>query len=336
MKKIQVTQYFRKPLSGAHSLERVFTDILPYLSPEISVHKFVSPFASAGLIKRLANILIASLRQGSVNHVTGEVHFLDILLIKRRTILTILDCVMMEVLSGWRRRVFWFFWLWLPEKRCSIITVISETTKQQVLKYLNCDPSKIRVIYCGISGEFHYSPTEFNQTCPRILQVGTFPNKNIERVVGALEGLCCKLVIIGKLNKAHLSLLDAKNLEYENYTNLSRDQLLDQYLNCDMLVFASTYEGFGLPIIEANAIGRPVVTSKVWSMPEVAGKSAVLVDPYDVNSIREGILSIVENVELRSRLVKNGLENVKRFRLSLIAKQYSDLYQEVYFKSQKR
>lgn len=276
MKKIQVTQYFRKPLSGAHSLERLFADILPYLRPEITVHKFVSPFASSGLFKRLANIFAASFKQGSVNHVTGEVHFLDILLIKRRTILTILDCVMMEVLSGWKRKIFWFFWLWLPEKRCSLITVISETTKQQVLKYLNCDPGKIRVIYCGISGEFQYSPAEFNQGCPRILQVGTFPNKNIERVIRALEGLRCKLVIIGELNKAHLSLLKTKNLAYENYSNLSRNQLLDQYINCDMLIFASTYEGFGLPIIEANAIGRPVVTSEAWSMPEVAGNQQFL------------------------------------------------------------
>lgn len=335
MKKIQVTQFFRKPLAGAHSLERIFEDILPFLSHEINVQKIVSPYSSSGLIKRLANIVSAIFKQGSVNHVTGEVHFLVILLIKRKTILTILDCVMMEVLSGWKRGIFWFFWLWLPEKRCSIITVISETTKQQVLKYLNCDPRKIRVIYCGVSGEFQYAPAEFNSICPRILLVGTFPNKNIERVFDALEGLCCKLIIIGELNKSHLSLLNTKSLVYESYTNLSRNQLLDQYINCDMLLFASTYEGFGLPIIEANAVGRPVVTSKVWSMPEVADKSAVLVDPYDVTSIREGVLSIVENAELRSRLVKNGLENVRKFNLRSIADQYSELYKEVYLNSRK-
>jgi glycosyltransferase involved in cell wall biosynthesis len=101
-------------------------------------------------------------------------------------------------------------------------------------------------------------------------------------------------------------------------------------------MFASTYEGFGLPIIEANAVGRPVVTSHLWSMPEVAGKSALLVDPYDVASIRDGVLSIIEDAHLRSVLIKNGLENIKRFRLSLIAEQYSALYQEVYLKSRKR
>jgi len=336
LKKIQVTQFFRKPLSGAHSLERLFSDILPYLSPDIKVNKFVSPCASSGLIKRLVNIISASLRQGHVNHVTGEVHFLDLLLVKRKTILTILDCVMMETLSGWKRRLFWLFWLWLPEKRCSFITVISEATKCQVLSYLNCDPQKIKVIYCGVSEEFKYSPVEFNRTCPQILQVGTFPNKNIERSIESLEGLACKLVIVGELNNSHLSLLNAKRISYENYTNLSRGQLLDQYLKCDMLMFASTYEGFGMPIIEANAVGRPVLTSKLWSMPEVAGKSAVLVDPYDVASIREGVLSIIEDSELRTVLIRNGLENVKRFSSALIAEQYSDLYREVYLKSHKR
>ena len=75
----------------------------------------------------------------------------------------------------------------------------------------------------------------------------------------------------------------------------------------------SLYEGFGLPILEAQAVGRPIVTSSWDPMRSVAGQGALLVDPEDVEEIREGVLAIVNNAELQSKLVSKGLENVKRY-----------------------
>jgi glycosyltransferase involved in cell wall biosynthesis len=101
------------------------------------------------------------------------------------------------------------------------------------------------------------------------------------------------------------------------------------YAQADMVLFASTYEGFGLPIIEAQATGRPVVTSRVTAMPEVAGEGACLVDPYDVSSIRNGVLRVLDDGSYRDSLVHLGFENVRRFEPSLIASQYARLYEEV-------
>jgi glycosyltransferase involved in cell wall biosynthesis len=276
------------------------------------------------------------MNQGDINHVTGEVHFLNYLLSSQKTILTILDCVMMESLWGFKRWFFWFFWLWLPEKKCVAITVISECTRKQVIKYLNCHPDKVRVIYASVSDEFIASPKIFNQECPRLLQVGTFPNKNILRTINALEGLKCHLTIVGRLNEEHKNLLCKLNIDYINLIDISRHDLLRQYQLCDILLFASTYEGFGLPIVEANAIGRPVITSNLWSMPEVGASAACYVDPYDIFSIRSAIKKVINDESYRTLLVANGIENAKRFSVDRIAKQYASLYQEVYLNSQKR
>lgn len=327
-----ITYFQRKSTSHLHSLERLFFDIRSHLPKDMQSMVCSSVYTSSGLFKRIFDIIRAWFYQGDINHVTGDVHFLTYLLSRRRTILTILDCVMMERLTGFKKCIYWFFWLWLPEKRCSAITVISESTKSQVLKYLKCDPNKVRVIYCCVSDEFKPIPQKFNNLLPHLLFVGTTVNKNLERLIAAIKGLKCKLVVIGMLSSEQIELLSINKINFENYDNLSREALLKQYERCDLLVFPSLYEGFGLPIVEANAIGRPVVTSNLWSMPEVAGDAACLVDPNDVADIRNGILRVIEDAPYRDQLIKNGFSNVKRFNIDVITKQYSDLYREYYFR----
>jgi glycosyltransferase involved in cell wall biosynthesis len=105
--------------------------------------------------------------------------------------------------------------------------------------------------------------------------------------------------------------------------------VLRAYAECDLVVFASTYEGFGMPIIEANAIGRVVVTSNCRPMCDVAGSAACLVDPYDPLSIREGVCRVITHAEYRDALIQRGYDNVARFRAAEIAVQYADIYRGV-------
>ena len=135
---IKVIQFYRKPVGGAHSVERIFQDIYDKLKFEFNIVNYVCKYSSKGLWRRLFNICQASYNQGDINHVTGEVNFLNLFFNKQKTILTILDCVMMESLQGFKRWLFWLFWLWLPEKKCIAITTISECTKNQIIKFLNC------------------------------------------------------------------------------------------------------------------------------------------------------------------------------------------------------
>jgi glycosyltransferase involved in cell wall biosynthesis len=105
--------------------------------------------------------------------------------------------------------------------------------------------------------------------------------------------------------------------------------MVQSYVECDMLAFPSTYEGFGMPILEAQAVERPVVTSSVASMPEVAGEGACLVDPFDVASIRAGVLRVMHDAAYRQSLVVAGRRNCARFSPREIAEAYARVYREI-------
>ncbi|RYE22091.1 MAG: glycosyltransferase, partial [Sphingobacteriaceae bacterium] len=88
-------------------------------------------------------------------------------------------------------------------------------------------------------------------------------------------------------------------------------------------------EGFGMPILEAQACGLPLITSNCSSMPEVAGDASLQVNPLDVIAIRNGILELINNESLRNDLVKKGFENIKRFSKEKTVAQYTALYQKL-------
>jgi glycosyltransferase involved in cell wall biosynthesis len=102
------------------------------------------------------------------------------------------------------------------------------------------------------------------------------------------------------------------------------------YENCDILTFVSVYEGFGMPIIEANTIGRVVLTGNIAAMPEVANDAALMVNPLDIEAIRKGILKLINDKNYRNQLIENGFENAKRFDVKVVTGQYYSLYKEVY------
>jgi glycosyltransferase involved in cell wall biosynthesis len=326
---MKVTYFHLRPHDIQVSIGRMFTEVRNSLPPSIRPRVAVSTFRSRGFWPRVYNMLEATFRQGNVNHVTGDVHYLTLLLRRRRTLLTILDCVSLERLAGFRWWLFFLFWYWLPAKRSALISVISESTKKELLRYLKYDPQRIRVVYCPCRQEFNATPKEFNVQKPVILQVGTGANKNLRRVAEALQGIPCRLRIIGKLTKEQALTLQECRIDYSAVAGISDEELVREYQQCDLLVFVSTYEGFGMPIIEANATGRPVVTSNILSMPEVAGEAAAFADPFDVMSIRQSILRVIEDGNFRDTIVRLGYENIKRFKPERIASEYVKIYREL-------
>jgi glycosyltransferase involved in cell wall biosynthesis len=321
-----VTHFQRRPQAGQLSIERVFASVRASLPSEVNCRVVVSRFASRGVWRRLYNMIEAAFNQSDVNHVTGDVHFLSLLLHRRKTLLTILDCVSLERLKGVRRAIFRLLWYTLPISRSAVVSVISESTKTELLRYVRCPAEKIRVISPCISADFTAEPKAFNVSCPRILQVGTGANKNLARVAKALAGVSCELLVVGRMSSEQEKTLRGFRINYRSLGELGDEEMIRAYRSCDMLVFASTYEGFGLPILEANTVGRPVVTSDVLSMPEVAGDAACLVDPFDPESIRSGVLRVINDANYRELLIQEGYANAKRFSACAIAQQYAELY----------
>ncbi|MBX3256520.1 MAG: glycosyltransferase family 4 protein [Chitinophagaceae bacterium] len=326
---ITVVFFQRKPLAIHKSIEFIFEDIRQRLTGQVDPAKKIFSFYSKGIISRLKIIYEAYRNQGDINHVTGDIHFAAILLKKKKTILTIHDCGMLTQTKGIKRMVLQFFWFTLPLRKCCCITVVSHTTRNELLKYVNYPEKNIHVIPVPISGKFVYTPRCFNAERPTVLQYCTTPNKNALQVVRALKDIPCELILVGGIDDALLEELQKSGIPYTNYNNIPLDDLVELYKKCDLLCFASTYEGFGMPIVEAQAVGRPVIAGNLSSMPEVAGDGACLVDPFNITDIRNGVLKVINNESYREGLIQKGLENCRRFNADAIAGQYLALYKKI-------
>jgi len=331
MAQMNVVFFQRKPRkTGNFSLEFIFEDVRSRLPAHIESRVAISRFLSDGVLKRAYNMVEAAFRQGDVNHVTGDVNFLAILLNSNKTVLTIHDCFLMTVKTGLSKLLYKKLFLDWPVKRATCITAVSEATKSDIIKFTGCPADKITVIPSIISEDYQPHPKDFNKEKPVIMAIGTAGNKNLLRLIQALKGFPCHFSIVGKISEAQKEALEKNEVEYSNAFNISDEEMREKYLECDMLAFPSTYEGFGMPILEANAVGRAVLTSRVSSMPYVAGDAACLVDPFDPNSIREGIDKIIHDDKYRQGLIENGYKNIARFAPDRIAGMYCDLYLKIH------
>ena len=323
---IHVTHYHRKPFGGQFSVERLFAAIRTAFPENVGCRVVVCRFTSRGVFRRLWNLAEAPLYQSQINHITGDVYYLAALLHKRRTILTVLDCVNLRLESGLRRRILKLIWYEMPMWRSSVVVAISEFTKRELQKLVPAFAQRVVVIPVPLVGDYAPYPKTFNCSEPVILHIGTAPNKNIERVAQALRNIQCKIEIVGNLSVQQKRGLAECGIKYSNCSCLSDAEMVAKYRKADIVEFCSTYEGFGMPVIEANAIGRAVVTSNVCSLPEVAGRAACLVDPFDVESMRRGFQRVIGNANYRHELIDLGYKNAARYRADVIAQQYADLY----------
>lgn len=158
------------------------------------------------------------------------------------------------------------------------------------------------------------------------MQIGTGIHKNLDNLIRSVKGIPCKLDIIGEPSEELVKMMDDYGINYSISHHISNQELVEHYQNCDILYFVSRSEGFGLPILEANAVGRPVVTSIEEPTKSVAGDSALFAHPENSDEIRNAILQIISNRELRETLVANGFNNINRFNPKHIAYEYKQLY----------
>jgi len=332
MDSITVSYFHRKRRTDAnYSIEGLFERVRFDLRFSIQSRVHVCPFLSNGVLRRFANIAIARFQQSDVNHVTGDVNFVAIGLDRNRTILTNHDCGFLASAKGLRRAILRWLWLQWPINHCRFVTTVSETAKFDLLRHARVDPDKIHVIYNSIDPIFVPTPGKVPGEMVKILQIGTAVNKNIGRLAQALAGLPVQLVVVGKLDKETSDALATNRIRYEQKARLSDAEMFALYQDSDIVAFASTLEGFGLPIIESQTVGRAVVTSKVSSMPEVAGDGACFVDPFDIGSIRSGFQRVIYDAAYRDDLVRRGFINVKRFDRETTASKYLELYKKIKF-----
>lgn len=322
--------YVERKFNEFFSIEKVFGQIARGVSKQKYETSFQQVNYLSGLFGIIKNLATFKPKTADIYHVTGHVNYIVLLLPGNRTVLTVHDTGILLVRTGIRRYVLKKLLFDLPIRRAKFITAVSEKTKNDVVELTGCDSRKIRVIENPLDDRlFVTEKADFNTECPQILQVGTASHKNLTNLIKAIEGLECKLVIIGKLDDATISLLTQHNIDYRNDAEIDDDALKEAYRVSDLVVFCSTFEGFGLPIIEAQAMKTPVVTSNIEPMSDVAGDGALLVNPHDHLEIRDAIRRMIGDKELRESLVAKGTENVKRFATDVVAEKYAQLYREM-------
>ena len=235
-------------------------------------------------------------------------------------------------------------------KWASKVVCVSENTKRDVMKLYGTEENKIEVVYEGYSGKDgasegsgilgHASKEKCDIGAPYILFVGRIEErKNVKGIIEAFEivkekyGVEHKLVLAGKPGYGYGDI--RKRIEISKFRNdvvemgYVSDEEKWEILRCaDVFVFPTFYEGFGLPILEAQNAFVPVVTSKVSSIPEVAGDAALYADPNDHHTIAENIYVLISNREAKEDMVRRGVENVKRFSWADCAKKLALMIKE--------
>lgn len=208
------------------------------------------------------------------------------------------------------------------------IIVPSESVKKDLIEFYGVPPEKISVVYHGF--EIPIIPTEkiilFRLKEPFFLYIGRIESKkNIVGIVRAFEifkekyGLPHKLVLLGsdgfgaeQIKSAVQKSKFADDVHFGGYVSLETKDMF--FRKAAGLLFSSFYEGFGLPILEAQSVALPVLTSDLSSMPEVAGEGgALFAAPENIEEIAENMHKIVNDKNLWENLIENGLKNVKRF-----------------------
>lgn len=321
---MDITYIFRTQ-SQQRSIERVFEPIIERM--KASGHNVTVEFAvkKKSLLATLWSNMwhFRKVSQKQICHITGDVQYVACLMNPNNTILTIHDLIPLH-----NKNVPWYskflcYWLWyyIPLKRLNHITCISEATKRDLLTFFPWAEKKITVINNPVDDSFTFIPKEFNTECPRILHIGTKPNKNLSRVIEALAGIKCHLRIIGKLPDVEKELLQRYKIDYSNAFGISDAQIVEEYKQADIISFPSTFEGFGMPIIEGQTTGRIVVTSDREPMRSIAGSGAILVDPEDVQSIKEGFTSSISK-EGMSVLLSHGKTNALKYSPNEILNKY--------------
>ena len=269
-------------------------------------------------------------------------------------VVTIHDCIHLRFPQYLPNRVAYAYArasLWIATHRSHRILTVSEASKRDILRYFRVPEKKIDVIYNAIDERFGQPPDpeemervreRYQLDGPFILYAGNIkPHKNLERLIEAFHSLrrgggfdTVRLLIIGDEISKYATLRRAvhrhKLHKYVRFFGFVPDETLASlYRLASVFVFPSLYEGFGLPPLEAMASGTPVITSNVSSLPEVVGDAALLIDPYEPESIADAMRRVLTDAALRDQLRARGFQRAREFSWDRSVRRVREIYGEV-------
>lgn len=321
---MKINFYFRHQHSNSYSIENVFNEVQSVLPPTcFSQNRFAKRTFDLPLMLRCMK------EKADVHHITGGINYLAFTLPSAQTILTVHDIGhYTETLKGLKRKLYGdLFWKY-PLQRIKWVTAISEFSKNQLIQYFNVPAHVVHVIPNPVPAYFSFVEPVKNSK-PVILQIGVGQNKNVEMLIAASRGLNVKLLLVRKPEQALKDQLVQAGLDFEFRWSLTPQQMQEAYQQCDLLYFASTYEGFGMPLIEAQKVGRPVLISDIPSLVAIAKNQSAETTRLNISDIRRGLQRLTEDATYRQELINRGLMNALDYSVESVAMQYFELYKKI-------
>ena len=268
-----------------------------------------------------------------------------------RHVVMVHDLSFLKIPAAHPRHRRWYLSVatWLSVRRAAAVQVNSAATKADLVSEFAIDPDKITVVYPAAEPEFHPRPADevvaFRATHglrrPFVLFVGTIePRKNVDVLVqafarlrrsGAFDG---ELVIAGgmgwgdtRLEQTIRSSGFAADIRRPGY--VKDEDLPFWYTAADLVAYPSSYEGFGIPVLEAMASGTPVITSNRSSLPEVVGDAGPTVDPRDQQQLASAMAEVLASRERRRAMSERGLARARCFQWTTAAQRCLSVYRRV-------
>lgn len=322
----EITQIIRK-FDNANSIDTILSRINPLLNNKFNIIELRCPYSSNGIKNIILNCLWARKIKSNNVHLTGDINYLSFFIKSKYIITTILDLGETRNLNYFKNKLYKLFWIFLPIYKSNKIITISRHIKNELIERYPSFKNKFTTIYIPTDIKFIFSEKFLYKKTTRILHIATsYHNKNTFRVAQAINDLDVEYIIVGKVPINTIKYLTDNKINWKLLTNLSNIELYNEYCKSDLVVFPSIYEGFGMPIIEGQSIGRVVLTSNIEPMKEIAGDGAIFVNPFDVEDIRKGILYFLNNITERKNIVNLGLQNLVRFNINNIVNDYIKVY----------
>ena len=308
---------------------------------------------SKGVLPRAATVLEARRLTQPVVHILGDITYAALARRASSTVLTVHDTEFLRRASPLKRAVYSSLWLRFPIRHAAVVTVPSRATLKELENLGVAEHANLRLIPHPVGAGFTPEPlappvtpepaaapatpvtpepaarSDRTTSRPVVLAVGTAPNKNLPVLAEALSGLDCQLVVVGSLDAAQRGTFARARVEVRELGTVPDEAMPGVYRTADVLAFVSTTEGFGVPILEANASGLAVVTSDLDPHRDVAGGAARLVDPADPASVRTGLQAVLDDDAYRRHLTQAGLLNAAAYAPKRIAAAYAEIYDEL-------
>lgn len=330
---MDIVFFHRNGSGGGISIQENFRPLINELIKENNVKVYEVPYTGPNPIVLLKNILFIrkhSTKTG-INHITGDIHYGVLGLIGRKSVLTIHDdYAIRQCKRGLLGKLYmWLFWIYLPIKMVKAPICTTPTTLNNIKKLYNS--KKLQVItHHIVPSVIRDVQKPFNKEYPRLLQIGTQINKNLETTLEAIKGMRCKLVVLKRMTESQKEIADKYNIDYTNRFDIPFEEVADEYHECDIVVFPSLFEGLGMPIIEGQKAGKPIITSNREAMNWTAGDAALLLEnPLDVQEYKAALNRIIYDDDYRKDLVEKGKRNVSRFSLEHAVEMYMRIYESV-------